>query len=198
MKFDLFKALDGAQVVAASLGIAKEAVHFHMTPVEQGIHIIIEFFVDGKFVASTFVVSDLECEKAFDPTALMKVKWELSLKSLHDRIVEARAKPSGEGFCSKGCGRALVSEMDEETGVCPRCWESPSVEDNNAEYKKQMKDSDTVFTAISTAEYANFETARRAIVLLYVPDMSFSRGGISHALKRLERHYRDWCTEDGP
>jgi len=52
-------------------------------------------------------------------------------------------------------------------------------------------DSDTIFTAISTGDYDNFKQAERAVVLFYVTDMSFSRAGISHALKRLEKFYKD-------
>ncbi len=53
----------------------------------------------------------------------------------------------------------------------------------------QNRDSNIIFTAISTASYESFEEANRAVVMLYVPDMTVSRSGISHALKRLEQHY---------
>jgi hypothetical protein len=56
-------------------------------------------------------------------------------------------------------------------------------------YEQQMKDSDMIFTQITTAYYDNFEEARRAIVLFYVPDMSISRAGIAHALKRVEDYF---------
>lgn len=55
--------------------------------------------------------------------------------------------------------------------------------------EKMQKDSDIIFTAISTGSFDNFEQAQQAVVMLYVTDLSFSRSGISHALKRLERHY---------
>ena len=55
--------------------------------------------------------------------------------------------------------------------------------------EQQQKDSDTVFTAISTGNFENFEQAQQAVVMFYVTDLSISRAGISHALKRLERHY---------
>lgn len=58
-------------------------------------------------------------------------------------------------------------------------------------YEQQMKDSDIIFTAISTGNFDNFKHAEQAVVAFYVTDMSFSRSGISHALKRLERHYAD-------
>jgi hypothetical protein len=56
-------------------------------------------------------------------------------------------------------------------------------------HENQKRDSDIIFTAISTGDFDNFEQARRAVVMLYVTDMSFSRAGISLALVRLERFY---------
>ena len=53
------------------------------------------------------------------------------------------------------------------------------------------KDSDTIFTAISTGDFDDYKMAEQAVVMFYVTDMSFSRGGISHAMKRLERFYAD-------
>jgi hypothetical protein len=55
--------------------------------------------------------------------------------------------------------------------------------------EQQEKDSDTIFTAISTGDFDGFKQAEQAVALFYVTDMSFSRSGISHALKRLERFY---------
>ena len=57
-------------------------------------------------------------------------------------------------------------------------------------YGQQMKDSDIIFTAISGGDFDNFSEAQQAVVMAYVPDMSFTRAGISHALKRLEAHYK--------
>ena len=54
---------------------------------------------------------------------------------------------------------------------------------------QQMKDSDMIFTQISTSAIDNFADAQRLIVTTYVPDMTISRAGISHVLKRLENHY---------
>ena len=54
-----------------------------------------------------------------------------------------------------------------------------------------QRDSDIVFTAISSGAFDDFQQAQQAVVLFYVPDMSISRGGISHALKRLEQFYSD-------
>jgi len=56
-------------------------------------------------------------------------------------------------------------------------------------YEQQMEDSDTIFTAISSGDFDDFKQAERMVVIAYVPDMDFSRAGISHALKRLEKHY---------
>ena len=55
--------------------------------------------------------------------------------------------------------------------------------------EQQTTDSDMIFTAISTGDFDDFQQAEQAVVMLYAMDMSFSRSGISHALKRLERHY---------
>ena len=57
--------------------------------------------------------------------------------------------------------------------------------------KKQMEDSDIIFTAISTSGLLNYKEAEQMIVMAYIPDESFSRAGISHALKRLERFYKE-------
>ncbi len=54
-----------------------------------------------------------------------------------------------------------------------------------------MRDSDIVFTAISTGDFDDYKMSEQAVVMLYVPDMSISRAGISHALKRLERFYSE-------
>ena len=54
--------------------------------------------------------------------------------------------------------------------------------------QQQTRDSDMIFTQISGA-FENADEAKQAILLLYVPDMSISRAGISHALGRIERHY---------
>ena len=56
--------------------------------------------------------------------------------------------------------------------------------------EQMIKDSDHIFTTISTANYDNYFQAERAIVLFYVLDRSFSRAGISHALSRLELFYK--------
>ena len=61
----------------------------------------------------------------------------------------------------------------------------------NETHKKQMEDSDIIFTAISTGSFGDFKQAQEAVVMFYVTDMSFSRAGISHALKRLEKFYSD-------
>lgn len=57
------------------------------------------------------------------------------------------------------------------------------------EYDQMMEDSNVIFTAISTSALESYKEAEQMVVMAYVPDMSFSRGGISHALKRLEKHY---------
>jgi hypothetical protein len=57
--------------------------------------------------------------------------------------------------------------------------------------EKMISDSDIIFTAISTGDFDNFKMAEQTVVMLYVTDMSFSRSGISHALKRLEQFYKN-------
>jgi len=54
---------------------------------------------------------------------------------------------------------------------------------------KWREDSDMIFTQISTGNFDDYQIAQRAIVLLYLPDRTISRAGISHALQRLERFY---------
>jgi hypothetical protein len=53
-----------------------------------------------------------------------------------------------------------------------------------------MKDSDMIFTAVSTSAAKNFKEANELVVWGYITDMDVSRAGISHALKRLEQHYK--------
>ena len=57
--------------------------------------------------------------------------------------------------------------------------------------EQMMKDSDRIFTIISTANYDDYSQAEQAVVMFYVLDKSFSRAGISHALSRLELFYRE-------
>lgn len=56
-----------------------------------------------------------------------------------------------------------------------------SVEQQNAQ-------AEMIFTAISTS-MDNIDDAKNALVMLYVPDMTFSRAAISLALTQLEKHY---------
>lgn len=58
-------------------------------------------------------------------------------------------------------------------------------------YEQMMKDSDRIFKQITSVNYNNFEEVNRIICVLFVPDMSISRSGISHALKRLERYFKE-------
>jgi hypothetical protein len=56
-------------------------------------------------------------------------------------------------------------------------------------YEQQMKDSDMIFTQVTTGNFNDFNEANQVVVMFYVMDMTISRSGISHALKRLEKHY---------
>ena len=62
-------------------------------------------------------------------------------------------------------------------------------------YEQMMRDSDMVFTAISTGDFDDYKMAEQAVVAFYVTDMNISRSGISHALKRLEKFYRERTEE---
>ena len=53
-----------------------------------------------------------------------------------------------------------------------------------------IADSDRIFTAITSGGGINtFEEANRIVAVGYIMDLSFSRSGISHALKRLQKHF---------
>lgn len=56
-------------------------------------------------------------------------------------------------------------------------------------YEQNMKDSDAVFKAMRNFE--SYEQAEQAIIAFYATDLSYSRGGICHALKRLEHFYKN-------
>ena len=59
-----------------------------------------------------------------------------------------------------------------------------------------QRESDMIFTQITTGDFPDFSIANRAICAIYVPDMSISRAGIAHALKRLERYYAQERSDD--
>jgi len=54
---------------------------------------------------------------------------------------------------------------------------------------QQQKDSDMIFTQITSGSFSNYTEAELALVTLYVPDTSISRSGISHAMVRLKAHF---------
>jgi hypothetical protein len=55
--------------------------------------------------------------------------------------------------------------------------------------ENQTKDSEMIFKQVTSGSFESYEEVERLIVMLYVPDMTISRAGISHALGRLKRHY---------
>lgn len=61
-----------------------------------------------------------------------------------------------------------------------------STSDNN-----WQADSDMIFTQVSTGAFDNYAQAEDLIVMLYVPDLTISRAGISHAMTRLKRFYAE-------
>lgn len=58
-------------------------------------------------------------------------------------------------------------------------------------YEQQMRDSEAIFTAITHGAFDNYQQAEQAVFLMFATDGAVSRSGISHALKRLEKFYRD-------
>lgn len=54
--------------------------------------------------------------------------------------------------------------------------------------EQQSKDSEAIFKLVSQAA-ENLTEAKQMVLGFYVPDRSYSRAGISHALKRLEQFY---------
>ena len=61
-----------------------------------------------------------------------------------------------------------------------------------------QKDSDMIFDQITNGDFPDFTIAQQAVCSLYVLDRSISRAGISHALGRLERHYRKAQPPESP
>lgn len=60
---------------------------------------------------------------------------------------------------------------------------------------QQQQDSDMIFDQItSMGGFNSMDEIRATIALFYVPDMAISRAGISHALKRLEKHFAQKTT----
>ena len=58
-------------------------------------------------------------------------------------------------------------------------------------YENQIKDADAIFTAISTSDARDFKEAEKMVINFYYLDPAISRAGISHALKRLEKFYKE-------
>ena len=67
--------------------------------------------------------------------------------------------------------------------------EADVLENNTEEQIDWQKDSDIIFDAITRGKFSLYEDARRSVVVLYIPDLTFSRAGICHALKRLKAHF---------
>lgn len=56
--------------------------------------------------------------------------------------------------------------------------------------EQHQQDSERIFTAITSGKFETFVEAQEAISKLYMPDKSFSRGGICLALNRLSNYYK--------
>lgn len=63
-------------------------------------------------------------------------------------------------------------------------------------YENMMRDSDMIFTQITSGDFPTYDMAEQCVLAFHVPDMSISRSGISHALRRLERHYAEVTSDD--
>lgn len=57
-------------------------------------------------------------------------------------------------------------------------------------YEQQMFDSDMIFGQMKACNWGNLEQAEQVVCQLYALDLTVSRSGISHALKRLEKLYK--------
>ncbi len=55
--------------------------------------------------------------------------------------------------------------------------------------EQQSQDSDMIFAQITSGDFQSYAEAQDAVVAIYIPDMTVSRAGISHAMKRLEGHF---------
>ena len=54
--------------------------------------------------------------------------------------------------------------------------------------ERQLEDCDRICTAILNGDYESGTQAINAIMKLYVPDTTFSRGGVSRAIAKLREH----------
>lgn len=66
-----------------------------------------------------------------------------------------------------------------------------NIPDGSETVEQQMRDSDMIFTQISTSALLTYDEAERLIAKFYIPDRMISRAGISHALKRLEKFFKE-------
>ena len=62
--------------------------------------------------------------------------------------------------------------------------------------EQQMADSTMIVKQITSGDFRTYDEAEQAIVALYVPDLSVSRSGISHALGQLKKHFASQETPD--
>ncbi len=60
----------------------------------------------------------------------------------------------------------------------------------NETIEQQERDAKMIVKQITNAHFDTWEEVERAIVMLYIPDMTISRSGISRALEILQRHYQ--------
>lgn len=73
----------------------------------------------------------------------------------------------------------------------PASWDQQPTKPMSTEnLEAQQRDSDMIFAQITSGDFDNFKDAEQAVALIYAPDKTISRAGISHALKRLEQHFK--------
>jgi len=56
--------------------------------------------------------------------------------------------------------------------------------------EQQTLDSEMIFQQITSGDFTSYSEAEQAVMKIYVIDVTISRAGISHALKRLEKYFR--------
>ena len=66
----------------------------------------------------------------------------------------------------------------------------------SANTQQWQVDSDMIFTQVSTGDFEDYDQAEQLIVMLYVPDMTITRAGISHAMVRLQGFYAGRAVPD--
>ena len=83
---------------------------------------------------------------------------------------------------------SCLDELKEKLPIKIPVAEEPSLAET---FRKQEEDSNMIFNQITHGDFPTWELAEQALVTIYIPDMTISRAGISHAMKRLQKFYKD-------